>query len=253
MALKRYRCGLRRSSAPPRLHLGAYLKSGLLPDVPAVFGHQSLIARAGWGMLGNDRLGDCTIAGAMHCVMLWNKIAGRDVRFSTQDAIDDYSAAADYKPGDPSTDNGAEPVDIARYWQQTGLRDVTPRRHRIAAYLAIDPANFDHIVAAAYLFGAVGLGINVPSNAEDQFDDGQPWSVVQDTTIADQHYVPLIARESADIFGVVTWGAYQRATGEFLQANIIEAIAYVSQEFLVGRKSPEGFDYDTLVADLAAL
>ncbi len=249
MPLKRYRCGLRRSSVPPRLHFGAYLP-GALPNVPAVFGHQNLFPRTGWGMLGNDQVGDCTIAGAMHCVMLWNKIAGRDVRFTAADAIDDYQDAAGYKPGNPSTDNGAEPADIARYWQQVGMRDAVPTRHKIAAYLSISPANFDHIVAAAYLFGAVGLGINVPSNAEDQFDDVQPWSVTPGTTIEDQHYVPLVGRVQSGNLCVVTWGALQEATPDFLKANIVEAVAYVSAEFLVDQKSPEGFDLATLMSDV---
>jgi hypothetical protein len=52
---------------------------------------------------------------------------------------------------------------------------------------------------------------------------------------------------------VVSWGAIQRMTEAFLTQYCDEAIAYVSQECLLDQKSPEGFAYDDLISDLAAL
>jgi hypothetical protein len=42
-------------------------------------------------------------------------------------------------------------------------------------------------------------------------------------------------------------------TEKFLKQYCDEAIAYVSQECLIGQKSPEGFAYADLIGDLAAL
>jgi hypothetical protein len=42
-------------------------------------------------------------------------------------------------------------------------------------------------------------------------------------------------------------------TEDFLAQYCDEAVAYVSQEFLLDQKSPEGFAYDDLISDLAAL
>ena len=244
-----FRCGLKFSPQPPRLRFSTYLMAAALPAVPDSFGHQSLIPVDGWGMLLNDSVGDCTIAGAMHTSMLWNRIAGRQVHFTNTDAIEDYSAVSGYVSGDESTDQGADMVAVAAYWKNTGMRDDTGARHQIGAYLSIDPKNIDHICAASYLFGAVGLGINLPSSAERQFMNGLPWDVVPGDSNEGGHFIPLVSRGPAG-YGVVTWGKLQTMTPAFASAYIEEAIAYLSPEMLVNGKSAEGFDMAALQYDL---
>jgi hypothetical protein len=51
----------------------------------------------------------------------------------------------------------------------------------------------------------------------------------------------------------VSWGRVQCATQRFLTTCCDEAIAYLSQEDLVNQRSPDGFDYATLCADLHEL
>lgn len=252
MALQKYRCGLVPSPVAPGLRFSTYLMAATLPSIPDTFGHQNLFPRVGYGMLGNDRVGDCTVAGAMHAVMLWNKIAGRNVNFTTLDAIDDYSAISGYRPGDPSTDNGADMVAVAKYWRQTGIRDNTATRHRITAYLGVNVSLLDHVYAAAYLFDAVGLGVNITSSCEDQFDRGEPWSVVHSDSVEGMHFVPLISKSAAGL-GVVTWGAFQLITEEWLRANLVEVVAYLSEESLTNGKSAEGLDLSALQGDLEAV
>ena len=45
-----------------------YVDLVTLPTYPNVFGHQSMFTD--WGMLGNDTVGDCVIAGADHETMI---------------------------------------------------------------------------------------------------------------------------------------------------------------------------------------
>jgi hypothetical protein len=103
-----------------------------------------------------------------------------------------------------------------------------------------------------YLFGAVGIGLQLPASALLQTEQGLAWDVAADTTMAGGHYVPLVGRQ-ADGLHVVSWGAIQRMTEAFLTQYCDEAVAYVSQECLLDQKSPEGFAYDDLISDLAAL
>ncbi len=246
----KHRCGLRL--APPGAHVNFFARDvapAALPPVPAVFGHQSLIPAKGWGMLANDEVGDCTIAGPMHVEMLWNKIAGRSVRFTALDALDDYSANSGYVQGNPLTDVGCDMVAVAKYWQAAGMRDCTVQRHKIAAWLSVDPKNLQHIYLAAYLFGAVGLGITVPDSVDAQFENGRTWSVVADATDGDYHFVPAIARGPQGI-GFVTWGQFCWMTEQFLKTYCSEAVVYLTQENLVAGKSPGGINYSHLLADL---
>ena len=73
---------------------------------PAVKAWERPIA---YGMLGNDAVGDCTIAGHYHLRMNMQAVAnaGTPLVVTTEQALADYSAATGYNPADPSTDQGA--------------------------------------------------------------------------------------------------------------------------------------------------
>lgn len=248
--MKHFKLGLKFSPEPPLLRFGDYLKEAQLPAVPATFGHANLIGRKAWGMLGNDETGDCTIAGPMHAIMLWKAIAKSLVMFSVADALDDYSAACGYISGEPDTDQGGDMVSVASYWRQTGMRDTANTRHKITAYLQADASNLGHIDLAAYLFDAVGLGVELPRSAEQQFMDGQPWSVVDNDPLEGGHYIPYVQKIAGNIRQVVTWGGLQDVTEAWLRKYLREVVVYLSPEYLVDGKSPLGFDASALLDDL---
>ena len=102
-----------------------------------------------------------------------------------------------------------------------------------------------------YLFGAVGIGIQFPRSAMDQFDAGQPWSVIANDPIDGGHYVPLIAKR--DQPGLRQLGPHPADDVDFYQKYCDEAWAIISPEMLKADKSPENFDLAQLQADLAAL
>ena len=82
----------------------------------------------------------------------------------------------------------------ASYRRKTGVIDTKGKRHKIVAYLALTKGNLDQHVSAAYLFGAVGVGIQFPASAMDQFNAGKPWDVVSGAKIEGGHYIPLVGR-----------------------------------------------------------
>lgn len=233
-----------------KLGIADYVDISKLPPVPPNFGHDKLVAD--YGMLANDRAGCCVWSGAAHETMLWNAMAGRTVHFTDTDVLEDYTAVTGYNPADPSTDQGTDMVTAAEYRQKTGVRDNTGARHKIAAYLAIDATKLDQLWAAAYLFGAVGIGIQLPDSAETQFDAGQEWTVVPGSQNSGGHYVPLSGRKNGILY-IVTWGKLQPVSLGFLQTYVDEAVAYCSEEALVNGKSLLGFDSAALLADLGSM
>lgn len=249
--MEHFKLGLKFSDTPPLLRFGDYLNPPKLPVVPDAFGHSGLIGRKAWGMLGNDQTGDCTIAGPMHATMLWRAIAkSPPALFSTADAFNDYRDACGYVLGDPSTDRGGDMGSVASYWRQTGMRDTTVTRHKIAAYMAVDADNLAHHDLACYLFDVVGYGVELPRSAEKQFMAGEPWAVVDNDPIEGGHYIPYVGKAAGNIRQVVTWGGLQEVTEAWLQKYLREVMVYVSPEYLVGGKSPLGFDMQELEADL---
>ena len=234
-----------------KLTLSRYADAAALPPLPATFGHDQLIGAKDWLMLANDRYGDCVWAGAAHETMMLAREAGNVVAFTDADVLGDYAAVTGFDPNEPQTDQGTDMQAAADYRRKTGILDATGKRHAVAAYLALEPGNVTHLYQATYLFGAVGIGLELPASALDQTDQGQPWDVVPGSPNEGGHYVPLLGRQ-ADGLHVVTWGALQVMTEAFLKTYCDEAVAYVSQDCLAAQKSPEGFDYAALLRDLAA-
>lgn len=227
-----------------------YLNKAALPKPPKTFGHETLIPST-WGMLGNDQYGDCVWAGAAHETMMWNAEAGRKVAFNDRCVLSDYSAVTGFNPKKPSTDQGTDMVVAASYRRKTGIVDAAGKRHTVAAYLSITPGDLNEHLLAAWLFGAIGIGIEFPSSAMDQFNAGKPWDVVSRSKIEGGHYIPLVAQRTN--MEVVTWGKIQQMTTAFFKKYNDESVAYVSLEALKNNKSPEGFNAAQLEADLNAL
>jgi hypothetical protein len=226
-----------------------YVLTQELPKPPSTFGHERLVAN--WQMLGNDSYGDCVWAGAAHETMMWNKEAGKDVSFTDKAVLSDYSAVTGFNPHVPSSDNGTDMQQAASYRRKTGVVDSLGKRHTIAAYLALTPGDLVQHYQALWLFGAVGIGIEFPSTAMDQFNKNKPWSVVRGASIEGGHYIPLVAKRKQ--IECVTWGKVQPLSTAFFRKYNDESLAYVSLECLVNNKSPEGFDAQALLDDLAKL
>jgi hypothetical protein len=107
--------------------------------------------------------------------------------------------------------------------------------------------------ASSAAFGAVGVGIQFPRSAMQQFNAGQPWDVVPGSPSDGGHYVPCVGRNSHGNLLVVTWGRLHAMTPEFFQRYNDENCAYLSFEMLKDGKSPEGFDQAALESDLRTL
>src|SRR6185312_10072653 len=221
---------------------------------PLVFGHQELVD-PNWGMLGNDDFGDCVWAGAAHETMLWNKEAGNTVGFSNKAVLGDYSTVTGFDPRDPkNTDKGTDMQEAASFRRKKGVHDAAGARHKIVAYLALRPGDFDQLVLAMYLFGAVGIGFKFPTSAMAQFNAGKPWDVVAGAQLTGEgHYVPGVGRDKKGNLVVVSWGRLQLMTKSFYAKYNDESVAYVSSEMLKDGTTPEGLKLEQLLEDLDAL
>lgn len=217
-----------------------------LPNVPSRWGHGT--AFSNWEMLGNDRYGDCVWAGAAHEHMLFNKvIQHQDVVFDDQSVLGDYSAVTGFDPNDQSTDKGTNVHDALSYRRKTGIADASGNRHQIGAYVALDPKDWNHLEQAAYIFGAVGIGFEFPNTAMDQFNNNQPWDVVQGATIEGGHYVPVVGSvDSPDQATAITWAKRQPFTRDFYEAYNDEAWVYITPEELHNGAGFHGFDMTKL-------
>jgi hypothetical protein len=233
---------------PRTLQMAKYVKAQLAPP-PSAYDWTKNV-RANWGMMANDKIGDCTCAAAGHLIMEWTANAGRMFTPSLQDIIKAYAAITGYDPKTGNHDNGAVELDVLNYWRRTGIA-----AHKIAAFVSLEPSNYTHIMDAVYTFGGCYIGVQLPLSAQGQ----EVWAVPPQGTSGPGapgswggHAVPVVSYDPRGLT-VVTWGKLLRMTWGFWQAYCDEAYGILSIDFLTQGKAPNGFDLKTLRADLAEL
>jgi hypothetical protein len=167
------------------------------------------------GKLGNDSIGDCVVAWLLHAIIILTGTA----KFTKAEAIKIYSAIGGYIPGNPSTDQGLDPVAAAKWWQKNGITDSEGVRHELIAYGVIKLLDFNALRAALNLAGdgvAVGVSLNLPYSAQDQFPT-RKWSVVTGSRsqVEGGHQV-LGCNDDGENTGLGTWGSEVEADRPFM-------------------------------------
>jgi hypothetical protein len=241
-----------------KLKFGDFLdRTAARKELPAhptgPFGHDLSIKPGDWGMLGNDMCGDCVWAGAAHETKMIAGMAKKQVWFSDHAVLADYSAATGYVPGDSKTDQGTDMHAAAEYRLHTGIQDGHGVRHKILGYASVEPGNIEEHLMALNMFGAVGVGVKVPSYMPTQFDHMVPFDVIRGTThYVGGHYLPLTSFRDG-MMHLVTWARPHPMTAAFLDRFNDESVVYFTDEGMTNRRTPEGFDYDACLAALKTL
>lgn len=214
---------LHATPARPKLRFASL--AGALPAPVAAVDFYSAVAD--WPMYLNDRYGDCVWAGFGHQIEQITRYGqGTTVEITDQDVETGYESTG-FRPDDPSTDQGTNVEDGLSYWRKTGLGG-----HAITAYAAVDVSNATEIKQAIGVFGAIGIGFNVPAYAMDQFSSGRPWDVQRTNgRIIGGHYV-LVAGYDATYLYAVTWGKIQAMTWAFFRKYCDEAYVIIDDEMV---------------------
>lgn len=233
-----------------KLKFAKYVDRAVLPKPPAEFGHERLVTQ--WGMLANDQVGNCVIAGGLHEHLLWNREAGHTIRVNDACAIKNYSIISGYNPKDPDTDQGTDMEMAARYRRQFGLIDADGKHRKIGAYVALEPGDIGQLWLAMWIFDGVGIGVDFPSQWMDAFDKRKVWDRVSRPKSEGGHYITGVAKRTG-LASTVTWGRIQGLTAAGYAQFNDETYAYLSEEKLNSGKSLEGFDLATLRKDLTAV
>jgi hypothetical protein len=202
-------------------------------------------------VLGNDRYGDCTCAGAMHELGLWTGNAGALFSATTDQTLALYSAVTGFNPADPSTDQGADETQVLDYLVKTGFPDGS----KLTGYVAIDPKNQGEVMQAIDLFETVYFGVGLPDAWISPFprSDGFIWDVAtpDDSNghcfIATGYNATGVQIDTWGLLGTVTWAAMAGVDMQLYALLSPDIIAAATQ------KAPAGLDFETLQADLAAL
>ena len=225
-----------------RLKLKDYLPT--LPPPPVAVDWGSKVPD--WGMCMNDTLGDCTAAAAAHAEMLWTANATTEYLPTDSDVLTFYECISGYDPSDPSTDTGANMLDVLNYWRQVGFNG-----QKITAFAEVgsDPVDIKNAIA---LFGCIYCGVNLPQSAMTDFENGRAWMNIQDKSNIGGHCILESAYDAQGLTSV-TWGKSQPTTWPWFQKFCDERYVIITPEWIAENgNSPSGFNLAQLQADLAA-
>lgn len=229
---------------PGTLMLAAYLPREHVP-VPQTVDNYSAVSD--WGMMANDRLGDCAIAAPGHMIQAWTKLScDRETVVPDEEIVAAYSAITGYNPADPSTDQGSVEADVLSYWKDTGIGG-----HRIDAYARVETSSEYQVRLATYLFGGVYSGLALPETAQEQ----KVWASVHGAGDAPGswggHAVPILGYD-AHRATCITWGAPLDMTWSFWRRYADEAYACLSRDWIdeASKMAPNHLDWAKLSADL---
>jgi hypothetical protein len=207
------------------------------------------VTQGDWFMLGNDQWGDCVEADDGHYLMLRTANQGPMVVPTTAEVLALYSAETGFDPNNPSTDQGTDEASDCEFMVSTGLLG-----HVAEATAFVDPHNENYLKWCIQLFGGCKFGVNFPQSAMDQFNSGEPWTVVpNDGGIIGGHDV-LGVQYDADFFYVVTWGKLQPVAPEWIDHYADEAHVLLFADWIAANgAAPSGFNLATLLQDLKAI
>ena len=214
----------------------------LVYDVPSALG-----STYNFGMMGNDKLGDCTIAGKGHTIQMWTfRAKGAMVTLPDSAIILDYEKFG-YNPVDPNTDQGAVELDVLNDWVKNPLAG-----HALKAFVSIHPHSAQQTMDAIYYFGASYIGLALPLFAQNE----DVWSVPRilgSNGVPGSwggHCVTLVAHNKIGPI-CITWGKLKQMTWNFYFKYCDEAYALLSTDWLNNSMlSPAGFDINALEQDL---
>ena len=223
-----------------------YLKPALPPPPPTTDWTKGV---ADWGMMLNDSLGDCTIAGLGHAVQVWTANTGTLTTIPDATIESYYEQWDGYVAGDPSTDNGGIELDVLNDFQKNGFAG-----HKLLAFADPKPSNLIAIRQSIDLFGGVYIGLALPITAQSQ----AVWDVVPKGGANAKKgswggHCVFVPKYDAKGFTCITWGQPKTMTLAFWKKYCDEAHTLFSQDWLTDKGSPAGFDQSQLQTDLHAI
>jgi hypothetical protein len=226
--------------------MARYLTPALPPPPDAVDWTKGITS---WGMMLNDTLSDCTIAGVGHAVQVWTANTGGKVTVPDPTIESYYETWDGYVPGNPDSDNGGVELDVLTDWRQQGFAG-----HALLAFADPSVTNLTEVRQSIALFGGIYIGLSLPLTAQTQ----EVWDVVRGGGAKAGKgswgghcvYVPKYDQNG---FTCITWGQQKTMTLAFWKKYCDEAHTLFGQDWIAANGSPDGFNQAQLQADLAAI
>jgi hypothetical protein len=239
-----WKLGRTRRAYNPRVpHLSALQAGKALPPPPPSEDWLSAMP-ANLGMMLNDSLGDCTCAAVYHAMQVWSFNAEKKLLTAPDADVEKlYELACGYKPSEGGEGPGGNEQHVLTYLLKSGapMGPSGQTRHKIAAFVEVDPRNVDDVKRTIVDCGVAYIGFNVPQNIMPK---GAPppavWQVGPGSQpIIGGHAVVLAGYDSAGA-RLISWGAHYTMTWEFFAKYVDEVYAIADSSWFDVKKTTPG-------------
>jgi len=202
--------GKKPAAPPPSVN---YVKD--MPQAPKRF-----------GMMLNDKLGDCTCAAFYHARQVWTfHSSGRTQTAPNADVELLYEEACGYNPKKGGEGPGGNEQHVLTYIHKKGApigKDGAPV-DKILGFVEVDPRVIDDVKRTIYNAGVAYIGFNVPANIMPS--DGVPpqvWTVAPGRQkIVGGHAVVLAGYDAKGAI-LISWGQLYKMTWQFFTTYVDE-------------------------------
>jgi hypothetical protein len=199
-------------------------------------------------VFGNDRLGDCVIAGRAHQTLRFELIEQKKLIQITETDV-----TKEYFKETGGEDSGLVVLDSLKLWRKRGWT-AARQIYKIKVFAEINSADHTEIKRAVYMDVGVGFGLSLPKTAQAQFAAGKSWDVVNGPGSAPNswggHYVFIPGYTAAGPV-CVTWGQKHQMTWAFVDKYCDEAYAIIDDvDTLKKKRGLQGKKIDEFLSAL---
>ena len=236
--------GKRAAKRDPRnLRMARYVDMSTIPEPPAVVDNMRGIKN--WGMMDNDKLGCCVIAGLGHAfqtAVLSHIDLGSPVGIIHPDdgtIISKYEQWCGYNPADPNSDQGGVMGDVLNL-----LRASDFEGRKIKAYVSVDPTDLHMMQIVCWLFNGLYTGVQLP----EAWQGEKVWDAVRGAGGSPGSWgghCVWIPNSQPGSKTPISWGGNYTITDAGF-SYVDEVFALLMEDMI----PPKGFDMDLLLNDL---
>ncbi len=235
-----------------------FLRPESLAAVPQSFDWSTLVPSGALkDVLMNDKLGDCTSAGAGHLIDVFTAGGGVPVAITPAMAVAFYSLSTGYVPGDAATDQGGDEVTVLSVGHDKGYDG--DGGHAIAGFVQLDPTNADHLRAACYYLGGLYFGLELPDSYVNPMPSGDGFTWADGPPDPSNGHCIVGIGATADGVLVDTWGLKGTLTWAAIADLCSDAkggmvFAVISKEWVnqMKNQAPSGLDWAAMIAEFDA-
>ena len=202
-----------------------------LPPPPPAVDYTAGMPEApdGFGVMMNDRIGDCACAAFYHARQIWTFHAtGKTEILPDNDVVILYEKSCGYSLYRPDIDPGGTEQHVLAYIQNHGAPiglDGAPNV-KIRGFAEVDCKRIDDVKRAIYHCGVAYIGFNVPANILPKNDvPPRTWSVAPGSPPIIGGHAVVLPGYDADGAIVISWGQTYKMTWEFFTTYADEAYA----------------------------